>query len=166
MVCDKRSAQASRSKRPAAAALGAHAKPRGKVPRGMQWDYEAGKWRPAPAEPASSASEAHRHRARDAAHAKELFGSTARSTRSRRASSRSASTSRATSTASPARCARASLAPAHAARLALSGPADRRACARAAQDYWVAPAGNDTIDQVAKLFDEWGWKVTVYDGAE
>ena len=35
-----------------------------------------------------------------------------------------------------------------------------------AQDYWVAPASNDTIDQVAKLFDEWGWKVTVYDGAE
>ena len=62
--------------------------------------------------------------------------------------------------------ARASVAPAHAARLALSGPADHRACARAAQDYWVAPASNDTIDQVAKLFDEWGWKVTVYDGAE
>ena len=61
---------------------------------------------------------------------------------------------------------RASLAPAHAARLALSGPADHRACARAAQDYWVAPASNDTIDQVAKLFNEWGWKVTVYDGAE
>ena len=39
-------------------------------------------------------------------------------------------------------------------------------CARAAQDYWVAPASNDTIDQVAKLFNEWGWKVTVYDGAE
>ena len=53
-----------------------------------------------------------------------------------------------------------------AARLALNGPADRRACARAAQDYWVAPASNDTIDQVAKLFNEWGWKVTVYDGAE
>ena len=34
--------------------------------------------------------------------------------------------------------ARASVAPAHAARLALSGPADHRACARAAQDYWVA----------------------------
>ena len=62
--------------------------------------------------------------------------------------------------------ARASLAPAHAARLALSGLADHRACARAAQDYWVAPASNDTIDQVAKLFDECGWKVTVYDGAE
>ena len=74
MVCDKRSGQASRSKRPAAAALGAHAKPRGKVPRGMQWDYEAGQWRPAPAEAASSPSDAHRHRARDAAHAKELFG--------------------------------------------------------------------------------------------
>ena len=37
----------------------------------------------------------------------------------------------------------------------------RRVGARAAtQDY------AETIDVVAKLFNEWGWKVTIYDGAE
>ena len=38
--------------------------------------------------------------------------------------------------------------------------------AAAPQDYWVAPASAETIDAVAKLFNEWGWKVTIYDGAE
>ena len=51
-----------------------HPKPRGKVPRCIQWDYEAGGWKPAPAEPASSPSDSHRHRARDAANAQELMG--------------------------------------------------------------------------------------------
>ena len=46
--------------------------------------------------------------------------------------------------------------------------ADRRARA-ATQDYcvyWVAPVSAETINAVAKLFNEWGWKVTIYDGAE
>ena len=74
MSSGKLSGSAERKKRTAGIALGDHPKPPGKVPRGKEWDYVTGGWKPILAGPSSSPSELRLQRGRDVEHAKELFG--------------------------------------------------------------------------------------------